>query len=536
MIKIVVADDEEKVCLLICSLIDWTSLGMEIVGVAHNGIEALSLVESCRPDILITDIRMPGYDGIELISRANEIDSNLEIIIISGYRYFEYAQNAIKYGVKDYLLKPIKKEDLLRALNKSAVKYKMRLEQLSNDEQQKMRRQNDANKLRANFFTEVLFKKDAPIGSISEINEVYHYSFSEGLFQIIIVKLDCGYDAKYDGSMKILRDKMEQITNDVLKEDCRDIGIYAQDCSVIAVLNYQDEDKKQIRKCLKNVLDELSIQKNIFQFSQFTLGLGGITDLPGLLRDSLDQARLAVDARLILGTQKVIENVTPSSTVGVFGALLSQLNTSADAALLGLNKEDVLGAVDVLFENIKAESRLDGRSIRELVNEAFSTYLLLLRNHQFEWGDATEEYAQFCKYAERCSSVEDLYQFFRQVVGESLDTIIEDKKQSDTKPIRLAKQYIQKNYMRPITLEIVGREVGFSTTYFSSLFKKETGRNFLEYLSQIRMEKAKELLKETNCSIAMVCEKVGYSDIKHFTKSFKNATGIKPNEYRKLYS
>jgi len=90
--------------------------------------------------------------------------------------------------------------------------------------------------------------------------------------------------------------------------------------------------------------------------------------------------------------------------------------------------------------------------------------------------------------------------------------------------------------MKPITLEIVGREAGFSTTYFSSLFKKETGRNFLEYLSQIRMEKAKELLKDTNLSIAMVCEKVGYSDLKHFTKSFRTATGIKPNEYRKLYS
>ena len=90
--------------------------------------------------------------------------------------------------------------------------------------------------------------------------------------------------------------------------------------------------------------------------------------------------------------------------------------------------------------------------------------------------------------------------------------------------------------MNPITLEIVGREAGFSTTYFSSLFKKETGRNFLEYLSQIRMEKAKELLKDTNLSIAMVCEKVGYSDLKHFTKSFRTATGVKPNEYRKLYS
>jgi len=536
MIKIVVADDEEKVCLLICSLIDWQSLDMEIVGVAHNGIEALSLVQQFSPDILITDIRMPGCDGIELIRRVKEMDSNLEIIIISGYRYFEYAQNAVKNGVKDYLLKPIKKEDLLRALNESAVKYRMRLEQLSNQERREMRQQNDANKLRSNFFTDVLFTKEIPVGSAADINEVYHYAFREGQFQIVIVKLDCGYDIKYDGSIKILRDKMVQIMNDFLKEDCLDYGLYSEDCRVTAILNYKEEDKKQIRKCLKNVLDELSIQKNIFQYSQFTIGLGNAVEGPDLLRESLDTARRAVDARLIQGTQKLIEQVEPAASGTITGTLLSQLDTSVDAALLGLNKDDVLHAIDVLLANTQAEPTLDGRSIYQIVIEAFSTYILLIRNHQFEFEDQTEVYDIFCRYAQRCGSADELFGYLRKTVGESLDTIIEDKKQADTRPIRLAKQYIQANYMNPITLEIVGREAGFSTTYFSSLFKKETGRNFLEYLSQIRMEKAKELLKDTNLSIAMVCEKVGYSDLKHFTKSFRTATGVKPNEYRKLYS
>lgn len=536
MIKIVVADDEEKVCLLICSLIDWQSLDMEIVGVAHNGIEALQMVQQFNPDILITDIRMPGCDGIELIRRAKELDCNLEIIIISGYRYFEYAQNAVKNGVKDYLLKPIKKDDLLRALNESAVKYRMRLEQLSNEERQKMRRQNDANKLRSNFFSDILFVKEIPIGSIAEINEVYHYRFREGLFQIVIAKLDCGYDAKYDGSIKILRDKMVQIMNDLLKEDCIDIGLYLEDCKVVGILNYREEDRKQIRKCLKTVLDELSIQKNIFQYSQFTLGLGSAVGQPEQLRESIEQARLAVDARLIQGTQTLIEKVEPSTAGAAVGTLLSQLDTAMDTALIGLNRDDVQSAVDVLYANMKAEPSIDGRSIYQIVTEAFSMYILLLRNHQFELEDQTEAYTNFCKYAQRCASAQDLFQYLKSCIGESLDSIIDNKKQADTKPIRMAKQYIQENYMKPITLEIVGREAGFSTTYFSSLFKKETGRNFLEYLSQVRMDKAKELLKDTNLSIAMVCENVGYSDLKHFTKSFRTSTGIKPNEYRKLYS
>ncbi|NLM13225.1 MAG: response regulator, partial [Epulopiscium sp.] len=112
MIRVVVADDEEKVYQLICSLIDWKALDMEIVGVAHNSIEALELIQSLHPDIMITDIRMPGYDGLELINRGKQIKNGIEFIIISGYNHFEYAQTAIKYGVSDYLLKPIKKNGL----------------------------------------------------------------------------------------------------------------------------------------------------------------------------------------------------------------------------------------------------------------------------------------------------------------------------------------------------------------------------------------------------------------------------------------
>ena len=123
MMKVIVADDEAKVCQLICSLVDWASLDMEVAGVAHNGIEALELVETLRPDLIITDIRMPGYDGLELISRAKAAKPDLDFIIVSGYRHFEYAQSAIKYGVSDYLLKPIKKADLIETLLRTREKY-----------------------------------------------------------------------------------------------------------------------------------------------------------------------------------------------------------------------------------------------------------------------------------------------------------------------------------------------------------------------------------------------------------------------------
>lgn len=109
MLRVIIADDEYKICQLIEKLVDWKSLDMEVVDIVQNGVEALESINSLSPDIVITDIRMPGYDGLELIKLSRDTKKALKFIIISGYRHFEYAQSAIKYGVSDYLLKPIKR-------------------------------------------------------------------------------------------------------------------------------------------------------------------------------------------------------------------------------------------------------------------------------------------------------------------------------------------------------------------------------------------------------------------------------------------
>lgn len=126
ILKVMIADDEERICQLIEALIDCDVLHMEVVGVAHNGLEACALVKKIKPDILITDIRMPGYSGLELIERIKADQAELEIIIISGYAHFAYAQTAIKFGVGDYLLKPINREELTGTLQKLGERIRER--------------------------------------------------------------------------------------------------------------------------------------------------------------------------------------------------------------------------------------------------------------------------------------------------------------------------------------------------------------------------------------------------------------------------
>lgn len=537
MMKVIVADDEAKVCQLICNLVDWGSLDMEVAGVAHNGIDALELVETLRPDLIITDIRMPGYDGLELIGRAKAAKSDLDFIIVSGYRHFEYAQSAIKYGVSDYLLKPIKKADLMETLLRTREKYLRRTEQLTSAEQLKMSMQSDIDKLRAGLFANLLLQGGAvaPGADIEEINADYHFHFAPGCFQMLVAKVDCPADALCQDGMKLLMKRLEKALRDALQERCADLEICTQGCRAYGILNFPGEERKAVRKQLKNALDDLLLQQALFGGARLTIGLGAPAVEIGGIGDSLASAQRAAAQRLVEGTGKLIEG-GPQETALNKDALLAEFSKNFEAALEVLDAQGASAAIGALRTRALAAPGASGQELFRLAAEACSVYLMLLRNHRLTEGDTRAFYEKFTGEADLCSDAIALFDTLSRMVGESLDAVICDRKQADRRPIRAAKQYIQQNYMNPLSLEEVSGTVGFSAAYFSSLFKKESGQNFLEYLSEVRMNKAKELLKETNLNVAAVCEQVGYNDLKHFTQSFKKFTGLKPNEFRKLYS
>ena len=197
MLKVLIADDEEKICQLIEKLINWESLGLKVAAVASNGVDAVKKIMEYRPDIVITDIRMPGIDGMELIERTKKICPDTEIIIISGYRHFEYAQTAIRYGVRNYLLKPIRKDELRETLEKIVDICRERNEQLDFEERVRLALKNDAERLRTGFISQLIYGSSERKGdsSIEAVNAQFHFRFREGIFQILGIRFDrIGHD------------------------------------------------------------------------------------------------------------------------------------------------------------------------------------------------------------------------------------------------------------------------------------------------------------------------------------------------------
>lgn len=537
MIRVLIADDEEKVCKLIRALVDWDEFDMEIVGFAHNGIEALEKIRETKPELVITDIRMPGYDGLEMIGRAKKIDDGLHFIIISGHRHFEYAQQAIQYGVSDYLLKPIKKDELKMTLAKVREERQKSMAKMSADEAMQTYLQNNIDHLQAGFFERLIAGEESRGLSIEQVNYNYHFRLAEGLFQGFIVKIDCDLKQMNLDSLKVFREKMMQTLNANVAPVCYELLLYEKDSRIYGIANYAEGGAETTRKKIKEALDHFLILKDIYDGIQVSIGLGKVIMDIGEFSRSAKAAENALKQRLILGTGQVFEEGDLEGEIADnAGALLSEWSRDAGMALDILDEELLQKALDQLYRVFEEGQNKNGKVLFSLIESAFDVYLMRLRLLQFIDGKTEEIKQDFMRRADLCGSAKELYTLLNEICMQMLEKIVNDKKQMEKKPVRIAKQYISSNYTHPITLEEVAEEVGFNASYFSTLFKKESGQNFNEYLLELRMNKAKELLKESQESVANICQSVGYSDLKHFTQLFKKQTGLKPNEYRKLYS
>lgn len=535
--KVIIADDEEKICQLIAHLIDWESMDMEIAAVVHSGTDALEAICRHKPDIVITDIRMPGLDGLELIRRAKEALPQVEFIIISGYRHFEYAQTAIRFGVKDYLLKPIKKAELNSTLKRMHDAYMERNERLTQEELFRITLQNDIDRLRAGFFSDILLQKriDTQELTMELVNERYHYQFAPGCFQIVVIKID-GVDAKIPMNQEFLREKVLEAFNSRIREYCYDSEICLEGYSCYAVLNYREEDGKTIRRVMKQILDFLLLQNDIFERLRVTIGMGSIEQEMRRIHRSLKAAVRAVEERLVKGTNRMLECEAVSGASFADSEAFLKFNQNISTALTNLDEAGVLSAIDVLKETMLSACPASGHDILQMAKEIVHIYIFTARQNRFplEIGETFVE--DYVRTIDNMSSADEIFAYARATVGDSFECLLQKKRTEDNKPVRFAKQYIRENYGMPITLESISELAGFNPTYFSTMFKKETGMTFTEYLLQTRIEAAKDMLKDTNLNISAICERVGYSDHKYFSKTFTRETGLKPNQYRKLYS
>ncbi len=535
MYKVLIADDEVKVCKLISHLIDWQEYGMEIGAMVNDGMSALQYIREEKPDIVITDIRMPGYDGIELIKLAKEVDPGINFIIVSGYRQFDYAHNAIKYGVEDYLLKPLKKAEMIHTLTRMITSKEQAARGQQENVNLKQELHNDKKLFKKAFLDSLLEDRTGADTDIDreELNRNHHCNFMDGFYQGVVIKPDLPQGVETEQAYRLLMEKTEDITQKLLSEHFHEVIVTMTKEGVICLLNDSLDQLQNIRRNLKMIRNEIIKMRDVFIDVQVTIGIGEVVAKERDIPVTIQSARAANLSRYTQGTGHILTAVGNSKEEpSPYLFLEHEFRSKFLNCIELLNIEGVEELLSLTFEKLQKERNTTGVLIYSICREIYEIFSFGMGNLAVRDAMTREDFETLFH---RCFSLQSLFDGLSKMISEQLETLIQERRLADKRPIRTAKKYIQEHYALPITLEEVSGEAGFNATYFSSLFKKETGQNFLEYLTDVRIKAAKQLLADTARSVNQVSEEVGYIDIKHFTKLFKKSTGLTPTEYRKLY-
>jgi two-component system, response regulator YesN len=516
MYRILVVDDEKLICLGIKSLIERIALpDISDILVSFDGLEAMSLIQRERPDIVITDIRMPGLSGLELIASVKRYDNSTRFIILSGYDDFPYAKEAIKLGVEDYLLKPVSIGEMKTALESAFLA-------LDAEDRRALVTCRDTETERYNpiegNLNKVIFNEQLSRPVVEEVLDGIRSSFPCRLFLLGLV--DFSSSLRQQDCTKVLRTLGLEFQSVVSDKEILIHAYFDYNQNVIVLFNFNDENRyERCREALARSVRTL--EKEMQLACAVSLGeIGrGLEEIPALYR----QARKTLAGRLIREESRdVLEYRSSKSRQEDYKTLDPALKEFATRLPL-LDESEVHRFIDHWFSidsfgshSIEAGRRLYGGVLSELGKLTAITEDDALGN--------------FYKDLSSFKRLHDVRTYLHDVARKSFESLKDERKAMTV--IDIVTRYLRENYQKDIDMSFAANLVSMSYTYFSRLFKSKTGMNFSEYLTKIRMEEAKHLLDNPITKVNDVSTSVGYANPKHFTRTFKSYFGITPKEYK----
>ena len=524
--SVLLVDDEEDVIQIIMKKVDWESMGFQVVGYAHNGVEALEMAEELQPDVVMTDIKMPYMDGLTLSRKLKELYRTVKIIIFSGFDEFEYAKEAIQIEVEEYILKPIDANNLKEVFGRIREKMDRELDEKRNVAKLQEYYMESLPVLQESFYTALL---DGRIPEEEIENYINNYQIKlDGpcyvvtIFHISTANLPAGMNSFLLGVSvkKLLEEHMEEKWNARLLMYLGDIVLIAQMKNPEEITEYTD------------FMDELCrLAKHVCE-AKVTAGIGTVCSRIPDIRRSWQGARSAVSYRVIYGNTRAINiaEIDPmdKSDDGWEEQDIQKIIKKIRMGNREELKEEIHGMIHSFLE--------DGTSLQKyqvFIMGLLTEIVRFCGNNQIDMAEAGEDRTEIFDKAMRMESPEELEKWLFDLCCKLQEMVQKERQASTRSFVSKALEYVQEHYAdRNVTIESVCRELGVSAAYFSTIFKKETGKTFISFLTDYRMERAVELLMTTNDKTYIIAEKVGYADPNYFSYAFKKQYSMSPSKYR----
>lgn len=472
MQKVFIADDEKWIVESLKSSINWNKHGFEVIGQAYNGVQALKQILQMKPDVVFTDIRMPGVNGLELIKKVrDETDQDVQFIIVSGYAEFAYAQKAINSGAVGYCLKPFDNNEIINLLNKIKQNKKMAksakeinlIDLLEGIEEKKQSQISD------------LF-----MGAGVCLNE------KEGL---LVLESIGTRDLEFPSDMKYVK----------FKTSVKKTAYLVNNTNSAYIKDYFS----------KQNLDEI-----------LSIGIGAIIKNIGDINTAIENTDIAAYQFFITQQTGVYE--------------VSLLNTGDICDILkelrGAVHQKDTASIDRIFNKVE-EGFAKGKYN---IKHAFRFYNSTMSYLDRLIDESTEDYIyNYDQLVESFDNIGEALRFLKELVIKQF-TVDFDHKLGDVenKTFKCILQFINDSFYKNITIQSLSQKFFVNPSYLCQLFKKEVGKTFTEYVSTLRINRACELLMDSELPIHSIGEKVGYEDYFYFSKIFKKITSKSPTQYR----
>ena len=524
MYKILIVDDEPHILEGLKHVVNWEEHGIEISAQAHNGVEALEILDKNKVHILLSDIRMPKMDGLELIRRVKQKGWNIRFIILSGHDDFMYIKEAVKLGMENYLLKPVDKEELSRTLLNTIEKIESDLyKNITERQGMNVFRENILNRWVSNRIDEnELLEKSPHVNIKLKGNE-----YTAAIVKVFPhTKASAG---ESENKQNLADFAVLNICSEMTQEG--ELAYVFNDLNGDIVLLFPGNGPGLCKQEILNVLQSCISNINICLKMDIFISVGSRENGYKTAYKSYQTAKELQGYSLIISKNSIVD-MDEISKAAMERQEKTDIDFAAFSKMLDTKKtEECTSFIDACFDRMKLIKGITPQFIQNTAIEILYHISNALKNNSRNNMLNKEDLRISFSDVYQISTITELTSWLKLVVQKAVE-IMKSDEDKYTPLIKQILSYIKQNYNRDISIKLLSSIFNINSAYLGQLFKNETGEMLTNYINGIRIEKARDMLLHTNLKVSDISEKVGYVNTNYFYRIFKKITGVSPAEYR----
>lgn len=533
ILKLLIIDDEPIILEGLQKVINWGKIGYKVIGTAPNGVVGLQKIKVLKPDVVLTDICMHQMDGLELIKRTKEFDKNIEFVMLSAYSDFEYAQTACNLGAYSYVLKPFEEKEiaeLMSSLREKIINERniqrnyLKMDNIIKEHKPQLEKSFLKKLLLSNLEQEKIEKGKVEFDLNLTDNDDY---------LVVIARIDEVEQSTWnDNDNEMCLFVIENIIQEQFEKYFNIMNTYINDENVTFLILCNEKNKEHkdkidniLNKCIKYIKAYMNISVSIAK-SSFHKGYEGI-------KKSYDEANNAMEISYILGVNQLFDKSQNNFEIKIINKYPIKIEYQIIDSVLRKDINRFKENLDEFIEYFKKEDccyAYISICLQNLMISIIKSYM------EFD-NDVYEKYSEMVVYLSNIykSSIETMKEKIIYYINDLIQsTNVNDKMQNFSNDIiERSLRYINENITTPdLSIKDVAQEVYLNSMYFGRVFKNDIGKTFNQYVTEIRLEMAKNILKDNNLMVSDVALKVGIDNLSYFNVLFKKYTGITPTQYK----